>query len=39
LAGPALRQALVRACDVHDVPCATKLSSARALLAHQLLSP
>jgi methylglyoxal synthase len=25
--------ALVRACDVHDVPCATNLSSARILLA------
>jgi methylglyoxal synthase len=25
--------ALVRACDVHDVPCATNLSSARLLLA------
>jgi methylglyoxal synthase len=25
--------ALVRACDVHDVACATNLSSARALLA------
>jgi len=24
--------ALVRACDVHDVPCATNLASARALL-------
>ena len=24
--------ALVRACDVHDVPCATNLSSARLLL-------
>ena len=26
--------ALVRACDVHDVPCATNLSSAQMLLAH-----
>jgi methylglyoxal synthase len=26
--------ALVRACDVHDVPCATNASSARLLLAH-----
>jgi methylglyoxal synthase len=26
--------ALVRACDVHNVPCATNLSSARLLLAH-----
>ena len=26
--------ALVRACDVHDVPCATNLSSARILLRH-----
>ena len=26
--------ALVRACDVHDVPCATNGSSARILLAH-----
>ncbi|MBU6258851.1 MAG: methylglyoxal synthase [Burkholderiales bacterium] len=25
--------ALVRACDVHDVPCATNLSSARLILA------
>ncbi|HJV69124.1 methylglyoxal synthase [Ideonella sp.] len=25
--------ALVRACDVHDVPCATNLSSARLLLS------
>lgn len=25
--------ALVRACDVHDVPCATNVASARALLA------
>ena len=25
--------ALVRACDVHDVPCATNLSSARLMLA------
>ncbi len=34
--------ALVRCCDVHDVPCATNLSSARLLLlqleAEQLLS-
>lgn len=29
--------ALVRACDVHDVPCATNVSSAR-LLLRQLLS-
>ena len=26
--------ALVRACDVHDVACATNLSSARLVLAH-----
>ena len=26
--------ALVRACDVHDVPCATNLASARILLRH-----
>jgi methylglyoxal synthase len=26
--------ALVRACDVHDVPCATNLAGARILLAH-----
>ncbi len=26
--------ALVRACDVHDVPCATNPASARILLAH-----
>ena len=26
--------ALVRACDVHDVPCATNLSTARMLLTH-----
>lgn len=26
--------ALVRACDVHDVPCATNLASARILLDH-----
>ncbi len=26
--------ALVRACDVHDVPCATNVASARILLAH-----
>ncbi len=26
--------ALVRACDVHDVPCATNLSTARILLSH-----
>ena len=25
--------ALVRACDVHDVPCATNLSTARLMLA------
>jgi methylglyoxal synthase len=25
--------ALIRACDVHDVPCATNVSSARILLA------
>ena len=25
--------ALVRACDVHDIPCATNLASARLLLA------
>jgi methylglyoxal synthase len=30
--------ALVRACDVHDVPCATNLSGAR-LLLRQLLGP
>jgi methylglyoxal synthase len=29
--------ALVRACDVHDVPCATNLSSARFVLAQLLL--
>jgi methylglyoxal synthase len=29
--------ALVRACDVHDVPCATNLSSARLMLAQLLL--
>ncbi len=29
--------ALVRACDVHDVPCATNLSSARLVLAQLLL--
>jgi methylglyoxal synthase len=29
--------ALVRACDVHDVPCATNLSSARLILAQLLL--
>jgi methylglyoxal synthase len=28
--------ALVRACDVHDVPCATNLSSARLMLAQML---
>lgn len=28
--------ALVRACDVHDVPCATNLSSAKLLLAQLL---
>ena len=26
--------ALVRACDVHDIPCATNLASARILLQH-----
>ena len=26
--------ALVRACDVHDVPCATNISGARVMLAH-----
>ncbi len=26
--------ALVRACDVHDVPCATNMATARLLLAH-----
>jgi methylglyoxal synthase len=26
--------ALVRACDVHDVPCATNVASARILLRH-----
>jgi methylglyoxal synthase len=26
--------ALVRACDVHDVPCATNVSTARIVLAH-----
>ncbi len=26
--------ALVRACDVHDVPCATNVSGARILLSH-----
>ncbi|ODV07128.1 MAG: methylglyoxal synthase [Rubrivivax sp. SCN 70-15] len=31
--------ALVRACDVHDVPCATNLSSARLLLAQLQISP
>ena len=31
--------ALVRACDVHDVPCATNLSSARLLLAQLQRSP
>ena len=31
--------ALLRACDVHDVPCATNLSSARLLLAQLQLSP
>ena len=29
--------ALVRACDVHDVPCATNLSTARLVLAQLLL--
>ena len=28
--------ALVRACDVHDVPCASNLSGARILLRHLL---
>jgi len=31
--------ALVRACDVHDVPCATNLSSARLLLRQLQASP
>ena len=31
--------ALVRACDVHDVPCATNLSSARLLLSQLQASP
>jgi methylglyoxal synthase len=31
--------ALVRACDVHDVPCATNLSSARLLLAQLQAAP
>jgi methylglyoxal synthase len=31
--------ALVRACDVHDVPCATNLSSARLILAQLQRSP
>ena len=31
--------ALVRACDVHDVPCATNLASARLLLAQLQQSP
>ncbi len=31
--------ALVRACDVHDVPCATNLSSARLLLRLWSQSP
>jgi methylglyoxal synthase len=31
--------ALVRACDVHDVPCATNLSSARLLLGRLQASP
>jgi methylglyoxal synthase len=26
--------ALIRACDVHDVPCATNVASARILLGH-----
>lgn len=29
--------ALVRACDVHDVPCATNVASARILLRHLAL--
>ena len=31
--------ALVRACDVHDVPCATNLASARILLVHLAAAP
>jgi len=31
--------ALVRACDVHDLPCATNLSSARLLLRQLQLEP
>jgi methylglyoxal synthase len=31
--------ALVRACDVHNVPCATNLSIARILLAHLASAP
>jgi methylglyoxal synthase len=31
--------ALVRACDVHDVPCATNLSSARLLLRALAAAP
>jgi methylglyoxal synthase len=31
--------ALVRACDVHDVPCATNLASARLLLAELSRAP
>jgi methylglyoxal synthase len=31
--------ALVRACDVHDVPCATNLASARILLNHLAALP
>jgi methylglyoxal synthase len=31
--------ALVRACDVHNVACATNLATARALLAQLALSP
>ena len=31
--------ALVRACDVHDVPCATNLASARILLRHLAALP
>lgn len=29
--------ALVRACDVHDIPCATNLSTARLVLGQMLL--
>ncbi len=31
--------ALVRACDVHDVPCASNLSGARILLRHLTETP